>query len=181
MQRWITRRYFELEEEQVQARAWRKQVMERLAAVQQRQREARTAAEREHTAAIEALLRRQKALVKPVVEVVFHEAGAYPTVGRDGIPEFAMGVPVYVRGKPYAVICPVAGRVSTLRDRLASLVLFAATEHERGRIAAQAAPGQRVEVLPIELPSPASGPEQREPGGLTVQQAVSRMVGLDRL
>ncbi|CAL9677764.1 hypothetical protein SUDANB105_08075 (plasmid) [Streptomyces sp. enrichment culture] len=179
--RWITRRYFELEEEQVRATARRKQVMERLAAVQQRQREAKAAAEREHMAAIEALLQRQKALVKPVVEFVFHEAGAYPQVGPDGIPEFAMGVPVYVRGKPYAVICPVASRVPALRDTLAPLVLFAATERERSRIAAQAAPGQRVEVLVAETPATSPVPTQREQGGLTIKQAVNQMLGLDRM
>ncbi|WP_405861892.1 hypothetical protein OG361_40720 [Streptomyces sp. NBC_00090] len=179
--RWITRRYFELEEEQVRARAWREKVMERLAAVQRRQREAKAAAEREHIAAIEALLQRQKALVKPVVEFVFHEAGDSPTVGPDGIPEFAMGVPVYVRGKPHAVICPVASRVPALRDTLAPLVLFAATERERSRIAAQAAPGQRVEVLSVELPPISPVPAQREQGGLTIKRAVNRMFGLDRM
>jgi competence protein CoiA len=80
--RWITRRYFELEEEQVRAAAWREQMTERLAAVRKRRREAREAAELQHMAAIEALLQREKALVKPVVEFVFHEAGAYPAVGR---------------------------------------------------------------------------------------------------
>jgi competence protein CoiA len=85
--RWITRRYFELEEEQVRAAAWREQMMERLAAVQKRRREAREAAERQHMAAIRALLQGEKALV----EFVFHEASAYPAVGRHGIPEFAMG------------------------------------------------------------------------------------------
>ncbi|WP_331721793.1 competence protein CoiA (plasmid) [Streptomyces sp. NBC_01102] len=179
--RWITGRYFELEEEQVRATAWRKQVRERLAAIQQRQREAKAAAEREHMAAIEALLQRQKALVKPVVEFVFHEAGVYPNVGRDGSPEFAMGVPVYVRGEPYAVICPVASRVPALRRRLAPLVLFAASERERGRIAAQADPGQRVEVLAVELPPAEPVPAQREQGTLTVKEAVNRMFGLDRM
>ncbi|MFF8413888.1 competence protein CoiA family protein [Streptomyces omiyaensis] len=178
--RWITRRYFELEEEQVRATARRKRVMDRLAAVQQRQREAGAAAEREHMTAIEALLRRQKALVRPVVEFVFHESGASPNVGRDGLPEFAMGVPVYVRGKPYAVICPVAGRVPALRDALAPLVLFAATERERDRIAAQAEPGQRVEVLTVDVPPPTLS-ARREPGGLTVEAAVDRMFGLGRM
>ncbi|TXL87694.1 hypothetical protein [Streptomyces sp. IB2014 016-6] len=131
--------------------------------------------------AIEALLQRQKALVKPVLELVFHEVGAYPEVGRDGIPEFAMGVPVYVRGEPYAVICPVASRVPALRRSLAPLVLFAASERERSRIAAQATSGQRVGVLAVELPSVAPIPAQREQGGLTVKQAVNRMFGLDRM
>ncbi|MER8236991.1 hypothetical protein [Streptomyces sp. NPDC094049] len=179
--RWITRQYFDLEEEQVRASAWREHVMERLAAVQQRQREAGEAARQRHMAAIEALLQRQEALVKPVVEFVFHSAGAYPAVGDDGLPEFAMGVPVYVRGKPYAVICPVANRVTDLRDALAPLVLFAATEGERSRIAAQAAPGQRIEVLTVELPPAPPVPAQREQGGLTVKEAVNRMFGLDRM
>ncbi|WP_322872165.1 hypothetical protein [Streptomyces goshikiensis] len=156
-------------------------MIDRLATVQRRQREARQAAEQDHMAAIEALLQRQKALVKPVVEFVVHEAGAYPTVGRDGIPEFAMGVPVYVRGKPYAVICPVASRVPTLRRGLAPLVLFAASERERSRIAAQAAPGQRVEGLAVELPPATAVPAQRERAGLTITEAVNRMFGLDRM
>lgn len=118
-------------------------------------------------------------MVKPVVAFVFHEAGASPTVGRDGIPEFAMGVPVYVRGKPYVVICPVASRVPALRNALALLILFAATERERSRIAVQAAPGQRVEVLSVELPPTLPVPAQREQGGLTIKQAVNRMFGLD--
>ncbi|GAB2799602.1 hypothetical protein GCM10027073_34410 [Streptomyces chlorus] len=132
--RWVTRAYFDLEEEQVQATARREQIMGRLAAIQRRQREAREAAEREHLAAIEALLQRQKALVKPVVEFVYREAGTYPKVAQNGTPEFAMGVPVYVKGKPYAVICPVASRIPALRSSLAPLVLFAATERERNRI-----------------------------------------------
>ncbi|MFE3789806.1 hypothetical protein [Streptomyces goshikiensis] len=156
-------------------------MIDRLATVQRRQREARQAAEQDHMAAIEALLQRQKALVKPVVEFVFHEAGAYPTVGRDGIPEFAMGVPVYVCGKPYEVICPVASRVPALRRGLAPLVLFAASERERSRIAAQAAPGQRVEVLAVELPPATAVPAQRERAGLTIKEAVNRMFGLDRM
>ncbi|MEU4360206.1 competence protein CoiA family protein [Streptomyces virginiae] len=182
-QRWITHRHFELEEEQLQAHARRYRIVERLAAVQQRQREARQAAEQEHLAAIEALLQRPKALVKPVVEFVFQQTGASPNVARDGCPEFAMGVPVYVRGKPYAVICPVASRVPALRRRLAPLVLFAASERERSRIAAQAAPGQRVEVLAVELPStlPPAVPPQRAQGSLTIKQAVNRMLGLDRM
>ncbi|MEQ6028104.1 competence protein CoiA family protein [Streptomyces salinarius] len=59
--RWITRRYFELEEEQLQAHIRKYQIVERLLAVQQRQHKARQAAEQEHLAAIEALLQRQKA------------------------------------------------------------------------------------------------------------------------
>ncbi|MFE1409071.1 hypothetical protein ACFW5D_37215 [Streptomyces sp. NPDC058770] len=178
--RWVTRPYFDLEEEQVQATARREQVMDRLVAVHRRQREAREAAEQEHLAAIEALLQRQKALVKPVVKFVYHEAGAYPGVAGDGLPEFAMGVPVYLRRKPYAVICPVASRVPALRKNLAPLIHFAASERERNRIAAQTVPGQRVEVLAVEVPpAPASVvPPRREQSGLTIKQAVNKMFGL---
>ncbi|MFC8626774.1 hypothetical protein [Streptomyces anulatus] len=114
-------------------------------------------------AAIEALLQRQKALIKPVVEFVFHEAG--------------------VRGKPYAVICPGASRVPALRDRLAPFVLFAASERERSRIAVQAAPGRRIEVLEPEPPKGPTSTVPRQPrqDGLTVKQAVKRMFGLDRM
>lgn len=180
--RWVTRPYFELEEEQVQATAHRRQVMERLFAVQRRQAEAQRTAEQEHLAAIEALLQRQKALVKPVVEQIYHEAGTYPTVAEIGTPEFAMGVPVYVKGQPYAVICPVASRIAALRSRLAPLVFFAASERERKRIANQAAPGQRVELIHVELPPPpVVVPVPREERGLTIKQAVNRMFGLDRM
>ncbi|MFF9607832.1 competence protein CoiA family protein [Streptomyces sp. NPDC014684] len=181
--RWITRRYFELEEEQLQAHIRKYQIVERLRAVQQRQHQARQAAEQEHLAAIEALLQRQKALVKPVVEFVYHEAGTYPSVAREGSPEFAMGVAVYVRGKPHAVICPVASRLPALSRRLTSLVFFVASERERSRVAAQAAPGQRIEVLTAELAaaSPPAALPQQDQGGLTVRQAVNRMLGLDRM
>ncbi|MFJ9026555.1 hypothetical protein ACIRPU_42430 [Streptomyces sp. NPDC102259] len=135
--RWITRRYFDMEEEQLQAHIRKYQIVERLQTVQQRQQNARQATEQEHLAAIEALLQRQKALIKPVTEFIYHEAGTYPSVARDASPEFAMGVPVHGRGKTYAVICPVASRVPALRRRLALLVLFAASERERSRILAR--------------------------------------------
>ncbi|WP_332010949.1 competence protein CoiA family protein [Streptomyces uncialis] len=181
--RWVTRPYFLLEEEQVQAAARHECIRERLASVRRKQEEARRAAEQQHLAAIDALLRRQEALTKPVVQFVYHEAGVYPTIARDGTPEFAMGRPVYVKGKPYAVICPVASRVSALRSRLTPLVLFAATESERDRIAAQAAPSQRIEVLepePSKEPPP-TVPSQPRQDGLTIKQAVNRMFGLDRM
>ncbi|MFI7020148.1 competence protein CoiA family protein [Streptomyces sp. NPDC050164] len=180
--RWVTRVYFQLEDEQVQATVRRDQIIERKLSVQRRQREAQQATERDHLAAIEALLQRQKALVKPVVEFVYHDTGVYPKVAESGAPEYAMGVPVYVNGKPHAVICPVASRIPALRNRLAPLVLFAASEKERNRIAAQAAPGQRVEVITVELPPlPAVAPPPRPRSSITIEQAVSRMLGLDRM
>ncbi|MFE9007437.1 competence protein CoiA family protein [Streptomyces sp. NPDC007875] len=180
--RWITRAYFELEEEQVQAEARRQQVIARKIQPERRRREAQRTAEQDHQAAINALLQRQQALTKPVVEFVYHEAGTYPQVAKHGTPDFAMGVPVYVNGAPYAVICPVASRVPALRDRLAPLILFATTERERQRIAAQARPGQRIEVIEVDLTTTVPVvPQQQDTGSLTIKQAVNRMMGLDRM
>ncbi|MFD8625205.1 hypothetical protein ACFV4E_15120 [Streptomyces hygroscopicus] len=85
------------------------------------------------------------------------ETGVHPFVEDGGAAEFAMGVPVYVGMTPYGVICPVASRVAAARDRLAALVLFVASDRERQRIAAQARPGQRIEILdggPATVPTP---------------------------
>jgi competence protein CoiA len=94
--RWITRAYFDLEEEQIQAEARRQQVIARKIEPERRRRAAQRAAEQDHQTAINALLQRQQALTKPVVEFVYHEAGTYPQVAEHGTPDFAMGVPVYV-------------------------------------------------------------------------------------
>ncbi|MFE9469354.1 hypothetical protein ACFYNW_38240 [Streptomyces virginiae] len=59
-----------------------------------------------------------------------------------------------------------------------------ASERERSRIAAQASPpGQRVEVLAVEIPpaSPTQVPSQRDQRAVTVKQMVNRMLGLDRM
>ncbi|MFD5317581.1 competence protein CoiA family protein [Streptomyces sp. NPDC127098] len=172
--RWITRRYFELEEEQVQAQARREQAVDRLLARHRRQ----ATDARDHQAAIEALLQRQKALTRPAVEYIYQHMGRYPRVAEHGTPEFAMGVPVYLGDAPCAVICPVAGRIPAVRERLAGLILFAATERERDRIIANAQPGQRIEVLEARQDAePPSPPDQ----GITIKAAVHRMLGLDRM
>ncbi|MEE1786892.1 competence protein CoiA family protein [Streptomyces sp. SP17BM10] len=178
--RWITRAYFDQEEAQVQAEAVRQRAIAIKVEASRRRAEAQNAAEQDHQAAIAALLQRQKALLKPVVEFVYQEAGHYPTVADSGTGDFAMGVPVFVQGHPYAVICPVAGRVAQLRGRLAPLILIAATERERQRIAAQAGPGQRIEVIAPDPMATAQVPLQQA-GSLTVEQAVNRMMGLDRM
>ncbi|MEU6215005.1 hypothetical protein ABZ891_34570 [Streptomyces sp. NPDC047023] len=100
-----------------------------------------------HKAAVQALLARQAALEIPVAQFVHRETGSYPFVSDKGEPEFAMGVPVYLGLTPYGVVCPVAGRLSALKSRLASLVIFVASEGERRRIAGLTVPGQRIEVL----------------------------------
>ncbi|GAA1141611.1 competence protein CoiA family protein [Streptomyces javensis] len=123
----------------------------------------RARARGDHEGAIHALLERQAALEKPAFEFVRRETGIHPFVEDGGVAEFAMGVPVYVGMTPYGVICPVASRVAAARDRLAALVLFVASGRERRRIAAQARPGQRIEVLdggPAAVPSPPPLPRQ---------------------
>lgn len=118
----------------------------------------------EHQAAIRALLERQAAMEKPVFDFVHHETGIYPFVEDHRAPKYAMGLPVYVGMTPYGVVCPVASRVAAARDRLAPLVVFVASERERQRIAAQAKPGQRIEVLnsgsAAAVPSPRPPTEQ---------------------
>jgi competence protein CoiA len=161
-----------------------KYVQEESACVAERDRraveEARLDRERQkHAAAISALLKRQKALIRPTVDFAFRETGVSPKVAKEGTPEFAMGLPVYVRGKPFAVICPVASRVLAVRGRLAGLVLLVASEQERQRVAAQASPGQRVVVLqPDAEVAPRSVPQQGQAGAVTIHQAVTRMFGL---
>ncbi|MEU8138639.1 competence protein CoiA family protein [Streptodolium elevatio] len=186
--RWITRAYFALEDEQVRAESRRQEVITRRLEPERRQEAQHAAGEdndtaaQAHHAAILALLQRQRALMKPVFEFVRHETGALPKVADEGSPDFAMGVPVYVRGAPYAVICPVAGRVTRLREQLAKVVFFAATDRERWRIAAQAVPGQRIEVIQVDhAPSAPETPQRRGDSEFTVKQAVNRMLGLDRM
>lgn len=132
---------------------------------------------RQYEANIKALLERQEALIKPAVAFIRQDAGtdASPWTG-DPEPDFAMGVPVHLAGKPYAVICPVAARIPALRRRLAKLVLIVASERERQRVAAQAGPGQRIVVLEPEPAAPAV-PQQTRQNTVTVHQAVTRMLG----
>ncbi|MCF3136835.1 competence protein CoiA family protein [Streptomyces olivochromogenes] len=147
-----------LQEERVR---W-EQYQERL----RREDRERARARGDHQGAIHALLERQAALEKPAFEFVLRETGVHPFVEDGGAAEFAMGVPMYVGLTPYGVICPVASRVAAARDRLAALVVFVASEGERRRIAAQARPGQRIEVLD---------------GGLTAVQSPRPPAGQDTL
>ncbi|MER5862839.1 hypothetical protein [Kitasatospora sp. NPDC002040] len=115
-----------------------------------------------------------------MIEFIHQETGRYPRIAEQGTADFAMGVAVYVRERPYAVICPAAARVTAIRSRLAPLLLIAATERERRRIAAQAGPGQRIEVIG---PVPAAMAEAAQPQHcvLTANQTLNRMMSLDRL
>ncbi|MGW2721153.1 competence protein CoiA family protein [Streptomyces sp. NPDC001492] len=156
-----------LEAEEVRKQAQREEGRRRLEEArarwdQEQERSRRKDRERagvrgEHEAAVQALLKRQAALEKPAFYFVHQETGTYPFIPNHGTPAFAMGIPVYLGLKPYGVICPVASRVAAVRDRLAKLVVFVASERERRRIAAQARPGQRIQVLDgglAALPSP---------------------------
>lgn len=102
---------------------------------------------RQRDEAVTALQERQVACSKRAWSFVREETGVDPYVEDQGMHAYAMGVPVYVGMRPYAVVCPVVSRVSAVRDRLASLVVLVASEQERERVAAQAHPGQRIVVL----------------------------------
>ncbi|GAA1016863.1 competence protein CoiA family protein [Streptomyces thermogriseus] len=147
-----------------------------------REDEQRRRQQEQHRANIEALLERQAALRGPAVRFVREETGTTLTPFADEPdPAFAMGVPVYLGDRPYAVICPVAGRMATARDRLDGLVLIVASETEQRRVAAQAAPKQRVVVLEPDPEIPALIPRQAQPDSIMVRQAVTHMLGLDRM
>lgn len=161
---WAPLAYIRAETEQLEATRVRD-------AWEERQRQERTKWE----ANILALLARQDALVKPTVEHVFHATGTYPQVhNKQRDPYWAMGLPVFVGDRAYAVICPVASRVvGAVRRRLAPLTVIVASEPERARLAKACAPGQQIVVIPVTVPDPP--PSQA--GSITIQQAVRRMVG----
>ncbi|MFF4741305.1 hypothetical protein ACFY2W_36290 [Streptomyces sp. NPDC001262] len=148
--RWITAQYLALEAEQHQAHARHEQARERRFAELERE----SAERARHRRAIEELLERQNDLRRPVEDYVHARTGVYPYVDDDPDPDLAMGLGVYADGDDlYGVICPVAGRVAACRDALASAVVFAASDRERDRIAAQASPVQRTEVIiPLDRP-----------------------------
>ena len=177
---WTTPQYAEKEAARVAADARRERAERHVMAESLEERKARWEDEQErrrqeereragalgrHQAAIHALRERQSALEKPVFHFVRRETGRDPFLPDQGAPEFAMGVPVYLGLTPYGVVCPVASRVTAIRDRLASLVVFVASEHERRRIAAQALHGQRIEVLGS---GSATVPSPRPPRGQEV-------------
>ncbi|MFE9480404.1 hypothetical protein ACFYNM_17590 [Streptomyces spororaveus] len=91
---------------------------------------------------------RMARFVGPASDFLRHETGVHPATHYMEAPSFAGGLPLYVRGRPYAVICPVADDIPPVRDRLAALLLFAADPEDGERISRRAAPGQRVVVIP---------------------------------
>jgi len=161
---WTTRPHLVADLEQRHATAG----YERWAEQQDRQRA-------DHLARIEALLARQKALVRPTVEFVYQTVGVYPRVD-DGqrSPRFAMGVPVLVAEKLTAVICPVAARITPgLAGWLATATIVVADSAEQARIEAVTRDGQRFKVID---PGPLPSPRPRSAGNdIPVHQAIARM------
>lgn len=68
-----------------------------------------------------------------------------------------MGVPVFIRERPYAVLCPVASRIPALRYGLHPLVMLAANQAHRQLIAERTGPDQRIEVIDEESPAEQDG------------------------
>jgi hypothetical protein len=127
---WTARRYIELERRQ-------------LAAEERLQQDRRV---REDN--IVALLARQEALIEPVIDLVYRRTGVKPRVAvADRDARWAMGVPVFIDQKPYAVVSPAAGRIAPLRALLRGLVLIVASEKERRSVSRAAAPGQEVLIV----------------------------------
>src|SRR5690606_18086031 len=106
----------------------------------------------------EVWIARQRSLAKHAVDWVSGETGTMEVLIADsGRPQWAMGVPIFVRDRPYAVLCPVAGRVRALRHKFRSLVLLAANEAHRQLLAEQAEPTQRIKVVTEESLGPQDG------------------------
>ncbi|MGW6866141.1 competence protein CoiA family protein [Streptomyces sp. NPDC054901] len=187
--RWIARRYFEWEAEQLAASEVHRRAAERAAAVERRREQDQA----DHLARIRELEARQAGLRRPVRAWVCQETGdpvAAVRTGRDPEPAFAMGLPVTVHGELYGVICPVASRLPALRRELEGLVFFAATEGEAARISGQALRGQQVVVLEVEtseVPEQRAGggvtvtPVGRGPGHISVRDMARFMTGVDRM
>ncbi|MDA5279934.1 competence protein CoiA family protein [Streptomyces sp. Isolate_45] len=187
--RWIARRYFEWEAEQLAASEVHRRAAERAAAVERRREQDQA----DHLARIRELEARQAGLRRPVRAWVCQETGdpvAAVRTGRDPEPAFAMGLPVTVHGELYGVICPVASRLPALRQELEGLVFFAATEREAARISGQAPRGQQVVVLEVEaseVPEQRAGggvtvtPVGRGPGRISVRDMARFMTGVDRM
>ncbi|MEU1591266.1 hypothetical protein ABZ468_00010 [Streptomyces sp. NPDC005708] len=111
----------------------------------------------------EVWIARQRSLAKQAVDWVSRETGTMAVLIADsGSPKWAMGDPIFVRDRPYAVLCPVASRVQALRYKLHSMVLLAANEAHRQLLAEQMGPSQRIKVVGEESPGPQDG-HQRAP------------------
>ena len=85
------------------------------------------------------------------MDLIGSEARGYVGV-RDSSPDWAMGVPLFVDDMPRGVIAPVASRVvGQVRERLAPLAVFVATEAERDRLTRVCVPSQRIVVFDVSV------------------------------
>jgi len=174
---WTTQPHFLAEAEQRRASEVYEQWVGPHRAAYERRVERAESEQANHEAYIDALLVRQNALIRPTVEFVYHAAGTSPRVeDGDRIPRFAMGVPVFVGEKLWAVICPVATRITPgLAGWFSTATIVVADEREQVRLAKHTRPGQRFKVIdPGPLPAPALAPVSR---AISVHEAISRMFG----
>jgi competence protein CoiA len=173
---WTTQRHHRAEADQrVASEAYEKWATAQRASYE-RQLERAEVEQARHHAYIEALLTRQAALIRPTVEFVYHAAGVSPRVlDAERLPRFAMGVPVLVGEKLWALICPVATRITpALAGWFATATIVVADDRERERIARYTRPGQRFKVID---PGPLLPQQPRQRPGIGIHQAVSRMFG----
>lgn len=135
---WTTKPHRQADEEQLRAA----QVFERWDRLRIERRV-------QHEANIEALLARQKSLIRPTVDWAYQETLIYPRVdNRARVPRYAMGVPVFIDQTLWAVICPVASRITPgLARWFSSATIVVADEHERRRIANVTLLHQRFRVV----------------------------------
>ncbi|MFF1916721.1 competence protein CoiA family protein [Streptomyces sp. NPDC058239] len=99
-------------------------------------------------AANQVWAKRQRDITERALALVSERAPTSEiTISDTASAEWAMGVPIYAQGQPYAVLYPVAGRVSELRHRLLPVLLLAAGEAHRQLITEKADRDQQIEIV----------------------------------
>lgn len=167
---WTARRYSMAEQEQVAAREVREAFEQRLDAEQA-----------SHERHIVALMERQQAIRNPAAARVGELTGTQAWANDDAQgPEWAMGIPVQAGSQGIGgVICPVASRIEgSVRARLAPLLVLVASQAEADRIAKIAEPGQHIEVLAADTPSPPPIRPPRQDAAWTPRSISRRMLGI---
>lgn len=121
---------------------------------------------------------RHRALTAPALEVMRKETGNYVRV-QDSSPRWALGLPIFVHEEPRAIIAPAPEEVQgEARERIAALVVFVASTAERDELRQVCAPGQRIDVLDIEVPVPAG---RFSAGGVSASEAFRFLLRRGRL
>ncbi|MEU8001822.1 hypothetical protein AB0B66_11720 [Catellatospora sp. NPDC049111] len=110
----------------------------------------RQSEEERRTANRDALRRRQTLLTPVAVRAVESATGQRPWA-LPGDVEHAMGVTLIAAGRPYAVVCPIAGRITDeAAERLSDLTVYVASVPERDAIARRCRQDQRIVILHAE-------------------------------